>query len=178
MDAATGELYASCVVMFGTAQMVPEQVTVLTPGARPTLHKRTTTDRNTVYLTALASTVLATAKEALATSPATTEVRVLTLRHDPAAPVPEDGLVPIYVGRFPRIWMEALDWARIDPVQTIHAAPSARLALNEATHEVVPIPLEDDAPAQQLIRSLRDEMARNDPVDQSTRLAPGRARTR
>jgi hypothetical protein len=161
VDAATGELYAACVVMFGTAQMVPEQVAVLTPGAEPTLHKRTMTDRNTVYLTALASTVLATAKEALATSPATTEVRVLTLRHDPTAPVPEDGLVPIYVGRFPRSWMEALDWARIDPVQTVQGAPWARLALQGVTHEVVPIPLEDDTPAQHLIRSLLDEMSRN-----------------
>ena len=43
------------VVMFGPPQMIPDQRPDLTPGGRPTLRKRSKTDRNALYAAALGS---------------------------------------------------------------------------------------------------------------------------
>jgi hypothetical protein len=91
--------------------MVPEQKPAVTPGGKPTLRKRTKTDRNEVYTRALASTVLATAKEALAVAPGTDEARVLVIRNDVGAATPVDHLGAIYVGRFARAALRAVPGA-------------------------------------------------------------------
>jgi hypothetical protein len=80
-----GVRYATIVVVFGTPDMVPEQKPALTPGGKPTLHKRTKSERNAIYAAALGSTVLATVKEGLAVSPGTAEIRLLVVRRDPQA---------------------------------------------------------------------------------------------
>lgn len=94
--------YATVLVMFGTPQMIPEQKPMLTPTGRPTLKKRTKTDRNALYAAALGSAVLATVKEGFTVAPSVEEIRVLVVRKDPQALTPESFLSAIYAARFRR----------------------------------------------------------------------------
>src|SRR3954454_14929200 len=61
---------ATVTVLFGHPDMVPERTPAITPGGKATLRKRSKSDRNDLYLNALASSVLATLKEGLAVAPA------------------------------------------------------------------------------------------------------------
>lgn len=124
-----GQHYLSAVVLLDGPDMIPERKPALTPGGKPTLKKRTKTERNAVYLQALASTVVATAAEAVAASPATDEVRVLVLRAD-GTPA---GLTAIYRGRLSRAQVTSpVD----DPVLLISTAHDAQLRLTGVTREV------------------------------------------
>lgn len=82
---------------YGGIDRVPEHRPDTTPGGKPTLRKRTKTDRNALYAAAVASTVLATAKEALPVAVAATEARVLVVR-----PHGSVGVEPVYAGTLRR----------------------------------------------------------------------------
>lgn len=71
-DVEAGVRYATVAIFFGTWELVPVSRPDLTPTGRPTLHKRTKTERNAFYLKALGSTVLATVREGFASPPALT----------------------------------------------------------------------------------------------------------
>ena len=146
VDAGTDEetRFATVVVVFGSADLVPEKVAALTPAGQPTLKKRTKTDRNAVYVRALASTVLATVREALATSPSTDEVRVVVLRRDPQVADPTLRIAPIYTATFERTLVEQVRPDRVDLDQLLASVPDAQLVRKGATAEVVAIPTRDD----------------------------------
>jgi hypothetical protein len=150
-DELTGAAYVTCVVVFGTADLVPEQKPALTPGGKPTLRKRTKTDRNEVYTRALASTVLATAKEALAVAPATDEARVLVIRKDAGAATPADYVGVIYVGRFSRAALRKAQRHTADPVELLLSAGDAQLRRKGAAKEVVNLSVGSDPDLQQLL---------------------------
>lgn len=148
VDAGTdedGTQFATVVVVFGSADLVPEKVAALTPAGKPTLKKRTKTDRNALYVRALASTVLATVREALASSPSTDEVRVVVLRRA----VPFGGQVeqtaPIYVATFGRRLVEQIRLDRVDLDELLVQAPDAQLVRKGATAEVLPVDTRGDA---------------------------------
>jgi hypothetical protein len=135
--------------------MVPEQKPAVTPGGKPTLRKRTKTDRNEVYTRALASTVLATAKEALAVAPGTDEARVLVIRNDVGAATPVDHLGAIYVGRFARAALRAVAWRTADPVALLLTADNAQLRRKGTAKEVVHLNIDGDPDLQQLLGCVR-----------------------
>ena len=146
VDAGTddGIRFATVVVVFGSADLVPEKVTALTPAGKLTLKKRTKTDRNAMYVRALASTVLATVREALATSPSTDEVRVVVLRRDPQVADPTLRVAPIYTATFERPLVEQVRPDSVDLAQFLARVPDAQLVRKGATGEVVAIVNLDD----------------------------------
>lgn len=148
----TERRYVTTVVLFGTPGMVPDLKPAVTPGGKPTLHSRNKTERNGLYLHALASTVLATVKEALAAAVAGDEVNVLVLRRN------EDNgvLTPIYLGRFARASLSTVDWSAVNPVHLLQSATEARLVLKGITREVTDLIVPDQPGIDALIRSFTD----------------------
>ncbi|MHA3838274.1 DUF4236 domain-containing protein [Terrabacter sp. AAH1] len=144
--AETGARYVTAVVTYGGIDLVPEHRADRTPGGKPTLRKRTKTDRNALYATALASTVLATAKEALAVAVGATEVRVLVVRPDGTGDVE-----PVYAGILRRDFLSQRDWRALDPLAVAMAAENAEMRHKGSTREVVGIAVEPGSPAAELL---------------------------
>ena len=138
-DDIAGGRYVTCVVLFGTADLIPDQRPALTPGGKPTLRKRTKTDRNALYTQALASTVLATAKEALAVAVAADQARILVVRRAPQGSSLTQTLEVVYLGTFHRDRLHAVDWAGVDPIDKLLSAEGCQLNLKGSTREVVSI---------------------------------------
>lgn len=145
-DLDTGDRYVTAVVSYGGIDLVPEHRPALTPGGKPTVRKRTKTERNALYATALASTALATAKEALAVAVAATHVRVLVIRAGAVG-----AAEPVYAGTFHRDRLAHLDWRTADPLATAMGADNAEMARKGSTREVVGLTVEPDSPAQALL---------------------------
>jgi hypothetical protein len=145
-------------IMFPSTDIVPNARPAVTPGGRPTLHARTKTQRNGLYLTALASTVLATAKEALAVAPALNEISVVVVRKDRETPTPGDYLEVIYAGRFLRDRMALLDWQRIDVTVELLLAPDALLNRHGPSKDIVPLDLEDQPGLRTLLQQLHGRL--------------------
>ena len=145
VDADTDERgrFATIVVCFGTASMVPERTTGRTPTGRLSAKKRTKTDRNAVYVQALGSTVLATVKEAFAVAPSVERIDLLVLRRDPEAARPADFITPIYAAEFERSRVKQLRWRSLDPGVELLTATSARFQRKGAAGDVAPIDLSD-----------------------------------
>ncbi|MDG3015266.1 DUF4236 domain-containing protein [Speluncibacter jeojiensis] len=150
-------VFASVAMLFGTAEMVPERKPALTPGGKPTLHKRTKTERNELYAEALGSTVLATVKEALAVAPGLSAVHVVVVRKDPQAGA-DKYLEVIYAGRFPRAWTDSLPWATLDPVETLLRAPDAKLTQRGTAHDIAGIDLSDEPGISEVLALMRSAL--------------------
>ncbi|WFR71697.1 hypothetical protein P9209_23440 [Prescottella defluvii] len=152
-----GAAYASVAVLFGTADLVPERKPALTPSGKPTLHKRTKTERNELYAAALGSTVLATVKEGLAVAPGLDEVRVVVVRKDPQASA-DRYLEVIYAARFPRAWTGALQWATLNPAETLLRAPDAQLTRRGAARDIVGLDLSNEPGISELLDLMRAQL--------------------
>lgn len=150
--------YATVLVMFGAPSLIPEKKADLTPTGRPTLKKRTKTERNSLYSAALGSTVIATVKEGLAVAPSLQEIRLLVLRKDTAAATPADYLTAIYAARFPRERFRNTNWSRADSVAMILTAPDALIKRKGAMQEIASIELNDEPELQNLVEQLRKSL--------------------
>ncbi len=162
VDAGTdddGTRYATVVVVFGSADLVPEKVAASTPAGKPTLKKRSKTDRNALYVKALASTVLATVREALLTSPSTDEVRVVVLRRDPLAPDPDQRVAPIYTATFERGPVEQVRPDRVDLDHLLSQIPDNQFVRKGATAEVMAISTRDDQELARLVAQFAGALA-------------------
>ncbi|MGO4363032.1 DUF4236 domain-containing protein [Terrabacter sp. RAF57] len=152
VDAGTapesGARYVTAVVTYGDIDLIPEHRADRTPGGKPTLRKRTKTDRNALFAASLASTVLATAKEALAVAVAATEARVLVVRPDGTGDVE-----PIYAGTLRRDFLANRDWPSVDPLAVAMAAEDAEMRHKGSTREVVGLAVEPNSPAADLIEA-------------------------
>lgn len=135
-DATSGRRFVTAVVTFDDISLIADRRPDRTPGGRPTLKKRSQTERNDVYARALASTVLATAKEAAAVAVSADEVRVLVVRHEPN----DAGLQAIYTGTFDRAELDRPSWDGAYPLGIITTARGAQLVRTGRTQEVVPLP--------------------------------------
>jgi hypothetical protein len=82
-------------------EVVPERKPAITPGGKRTLKKRTKTEANALYLEALGSNVLATAKEAFAAAPGTEVVQMVVIRRETDNRHVGE-LAAIYAGEFRR----------------------------------------------------------------------------
>ncbi|MDN5765589.1 MAG: DUF4236 domain-containing protein [Humibacillus sp.] len=147
-DLDTGARYVTAVVSYGGIDLVPENRPDTTPGGKPTLRKRTQTNRNALYATAVASTVLATAKEALAVAVAATEARVLVVRPQGSASVE-----PVYAGTLRRELLAHQDWHSLDPLDLVMSAENAEMVRKGSTREVVTLPVDPDSPAQDILNA-------------------------
>ncbi len=146
--AETGARYVTAAVTYGGLDVTPEHRADRTPGGKPTLRKRTKTDRNALYAASVASTVLATAKEALAVAVAATEVRVLVVRPDGTGDVE-----PVYAGTLRRDVLAHLDWNSIGPLAVALEAEGAQMRFKGSTREVVALAVEPDSPAAALLEA-------------------------
>jgi hypothetical protein len=147
-DPVTGARYVTAVITYGGLDLVPEHRPDTTPGGKPTLRKRTKTDRNALYATALASTVVATAKEALAVATAATEARVLVVRPDGAGSVE-----PVYAGSLRRDVLAGRDWRSVDPLALVMSADNAEMVRKGSTREVVPMSMSADSAAWDIVNA-------------------------
>jgi len=149
----------SVVVVFDGPDLVPDRKFALTPGGRPTLHQRTKTERNQLYVQALASAAVATVKEAFAVAPAVQEVRLLVVRKEPQAATAADFLAAVYAGRFTRQRLAGLDWSTIDPLAVLLTAPDALFRRRGVAGEVVPIDLSGEPELADVLAQLRAGLA-------------------
>src|SRR3954451_1078767 len=94
--------------------LVPERKPSITPSGSPSLKKRTKTEFNELYLSAIASYVLATVKETFAVAPSLRQARLVALRHEPSAGMCADRLVALFAGTFTRDLMRGARWDAID----------------------------------------------------------------
>ena len=131
---------ATVVIVFGPVSAMPDQVATLTPTGRPTLRKRSATDRNALYARAMASTVLATVREAYAVAPALRDVRIVVVRRDVDASDPGGLLAAVYLGRFPATRVASMAWDRVDPLEQLLAAPDAQLRRQGSAQQIVGLP--------------------------------------
>lgn len=139
IDQGSGR-YVSCVVTFGHPDLVPDRVVAPALTGRPALKKRSRSDINDLYVTALASIVLATVREALAVATAAAEVRIVVVRPTPlTATAPDDAIRLIYAGRFVRAKLDGLDWQTIDLESELLRADGAEFVRRGAARTVVPL---------------------------------------
>ncbi|MGO4596922.1 hypothetical protein [Terrabacter sp. 2RAF25] len=154
----TGARYLTAVVSYGDIDLIPEHRSDRTPGGKPTLRKRTKTDRNALYAESLASTVLATAKEALAVAIGATEARVLVVR-----PLGAGNVEPIYAGTLRRDFLAQRDWRDMDPLAVAMNAENAQMLRKGSTREVVGLAVEPDSPAAHLLEAWSQAVPEQDP---------------
>ena len=128
--------------------IVPARHSSVTAGGRPTISGFTKTERNSLYLRALASHILATVREALATAPGIRETLILVVRGDDP-----NTLEPIYAGRFDRSIERAIAPAE-DPVHVLDAARGL-LNIKGRTRELAPIDLADEPDIRALLAKVR-----------------------
>jgi hypothetical protein len=131
----TERFYVTVVVLFGTAEMIPDRKPALTPRGNPTLHKRSKTERNALHLRALASTVLATAKEAFAVALSADDVNVVVLQDSGDSRRPR----PIYLGQFARRHFDQLDWATVDPVSVLLETAESQIVFKGVAKAITPL---------------------------------------
>jgi hypothetical protein len=143
-------------IMFPSIDVVPTGKPAVTAAGTPTLHPRTTTERNGLYLTALGSTVLATVREALSVGPALDDISVVVVRKDVETATAREHLAVIYAGRFLRHRMESLDWPRVSVVEELLLAPDALLHRRGAAKDIAPLDLDDQPGLRELLRQLHD----------------------
>ena len=132
--------YVGCAVRFGHPDLVPNRVVAPNLVGRPSLKKRSRADVNDLYVAAMASSVLATVRQALAVAPAADEVRIVVLRNTPAtAASPDAGIRVIYVGVFRRQKIDRVHWEAIDSEEELLRAGGAELVRKGAARTVVPL---------------------------------------
>jgi len=146
---------ASIVILFPPQDFVPDKKPALTPTGRPTLKRRTKTEASDLYARAVASTVLATVKEALAVAPALEQISTVVVRKDARAENPEDFMAAIYAGSFTRERVRGLDWERVDPLEEIYVAPDALLTRKGSTSTLAPIDLQSEPELRSVVDQLR-----------------------
>jgi hypothetical protein len=120
--------------------IVPERKPARTPTGKRTLKKRTKTEINSLYLEALGSNVLATAKETFAVAPGTETVQLLVLRRE-TDKKNAGQLAAIYVGEFTRGGYEAASPSA--PGRALGLAPASMLNLKGKTEQVAPLDLKE-----------------------------------
>lgn len=150
-----GVRYAAVVVVFGAVDLVPERTPSVTAAGKPTTKKRNKSDRNSLYVAALGSTVLATVREGFAVAPSVDEFRIIVLRKDLNAPTPSDFVAPIYVARFSRSVAEGLDWQKTDPTAALLTGQDAQFKRKGAAGDIVAIALIEHPELVELVTTFR-----------------------
>jgi hypothetical protein len=149
---------ASIVILFPPQDFVPDKKPALTPTGKPTLKRRTKTEASDLYARAVASTVLATVKEAFAVAPGLEQISTVVARKDARAENPEDFVAAIYAGSFSRERVRGLDWERVDPLEEIFIAPDAMLMRKGSTSTMAPLDLRSEPELRSVVDQLRQSL--------------------
>ena len=131
-------------------RLIPTHSYELTPTGRPTIRKRTRTNRNHVYLGLIASQALATVKEALAVAPGIQSVAFLVITDDED----EGYLTPLYGGRVTRTWADQVDWANAIALEALGSIEDSRWHWRGRTDEVTPLDLSDEPEIAALVEHI------------------------
>lgn len=150
-----GVRYATVVIVFGAVDSIPERTPSTTAAGKPTTKKRNKTDRNSLYVAALGSTVLATVREGFAVAPSVDEFRVVVLRKDLNAPTPSDFVAPIYAATFARSVAEELNWQKTDPTAALLAGHNAQFKRKGVAGDMVAIDLTEQPGLAELVTAFR-----------------------
>ncbi|MBO0743434.1 MAG: hypothetical protein J2P43_00325, partial [Candidatus Dormibacteraeota bacterium] len=145
---------ATIVILFGHSDAVPDRKPAVTPTGKPTLHKRSKTEREEVYLAALSSTILATVREGFACAPGLDRFAVLVVRSNRAAISAADGLEAIYIGVFNRQRLDQLDWGRINCVHEVVGAPGAKINRRGSAGQVTALDVSNEPELKRVLRTL------------------------
>jgi hypothetical protein len=158
IDCVAASGTATVTMLFGHPDLVPERTPAFTSSGRPTLRKRSKSDRNDLYVNALASNVLATVKEGFAVAPGLTAMKILVVRRDPFQ-TGGDQLVAVYAGMFSRQMVASVKWQNIKPANLLDAPDDWLLNLKGQADEVVPLDLGDEPDLQTILEHLADILA-------------------
>jgi hypothetical protein len=113
----------------GLDDVVPERKAAVTPTGKPTIKKRSKGERAELYLEAISSHALATAKETIAVCPYLDTVGMAIVRagHDPARG--DEILEPIVFGVLQCADLESLNWANISATAAFLSAAEGRIGM-------------------------------------------------
>jgi hypothetical protein len=139
--------------------VVPERKPALTPAGRPTLKKRTKAELNDLYVSAIASYVFATVKEALAVAPGLQDANIIVLRREPSAGLGDDKVVALFAGRFPRTLLDDVHWNAIDLARVLDEVPDALLRRRGRTGELAPLDLADEPDLAEIVGHVQQALA-------------------
>lgn len=117
--------------------VVPETHATVTAAGNPTVKKRTKTDRNDLYVTALASHALVTVKEAFAVATALREARLLAIIENNRV------LTPVLYARYERAELADVDWQRYPEEITADVARDGIVGVKGRTGEPDALSLRD-----------------------------------
>lgn len=126
------------------SQLVADRKFARTPSGRPTHHKRSIKERNSCYLTALSSCVLATAKETLAVAPGLDEVSIVAVRGDRDSKRGGTYLSAIAAATVRRKDVSGVAWPTIQPNILLRSLRGTRMMVRERTREIERLPVEHD----------------------------------
>jgi hypothetical protein len=130
--------------------LIPERYATTTPTGRPTIRKRTKTDRNEGYLLALCSCVLATVKEVFAAAPPVRAVNLVAVWDDAGDGV----LTPIFYGAFSPERLARVDWSRDAHDILVDVAPESVLEVTGRTMQPRPLKLADEPALRESVAAI------------------------
>jgi hypothetical protein len=139
--------------------VIPEQKPSLTPTGRPTLKKRTKSERNELYVSMLASQALATAKETFAVAVAINRVVLLVLRKQASAGLGLDRVEPLFCGTFTRELLDGADWSMLDLVRVLDEVPDALLKRRGQAGELQPLDLSEERELAEVVEAVQAGLA-------------------
>lgn len=132
--------------------LIPANAYDITPGGKPTVRRRTKTDRNTTYAAVLASQAVATAKEALAVVPSIDYVTLAAVRRR------QTSLDALYVGTFCRSELETAG-SQTCPLEQQFATAGALIEQRGRSHELQPLDLSQEPGLAQVLSEIEEGLA-------------------
>jgi hypothetical protein len=139
-------------LVYPGVDLIPESKPSTTAAGRPTLAKRTKTERNALYCEAISSAAIATVLKAHAAAPALTEVSVVVARHGGS------GLEALYFGRFGAANMASFVPSQ-DPLSVMTAASIQGFATRGQAHDLVAITSAGDDELTAILTRTSNELA-------------------
>ncbi|MGH2661978.1 MAG: hypothetical protein ACRDH8_04070 [Actinomycetota bacterium] len=109
--------------------VVPERKAAVTPSGQPTVHKRNRTEQAELYLEALCSHTLVTAKEAFAECPAINEVGLAAIRarQDPARG--DDIVEPLLLATVRREQLDGIRWENVVAIAALLETATGKVGM-------------------------------------------------
>lgn len=146
---------ATIIVIFGPLSQIPTSSPGTNARGDEVSKRIPKAERNALYITALGSTVLATAKCAFASAPSLEDARIVVLRHDPEAARVADRLQPIYRGSFDRSATTSLPWRSLDAAAEILGVDDAELRRRGVAEDIAPLDVRKDPALVSLLAKFR-----------------------
>ncbi len=122
--------HAAIALVYSGIEVIPEQKAGTTGTGRPTLVKRSQTERNTLYMQAMCSMIVDACRKAVAAAPRINELGVAMMRKTPI------DIEPLYFGQFPGPSIREFT-STTDPVRAANTFAVEAFRTRGQAHEVV-----------------------------------------